>query len=299
MRAVAAAALLAFAGFAGPALAGIPVEEEMTCPVGGESFTHTTTGSYSTYGARPDGKPYGSWVFPMPLPECPGNRLVLYKQFDDAEIETLSELVGSDAYRAMEGETDYYRAQWLEDRLSNTVPMPWLLMRATWQVDGDPDRRRRYLGEFADRAASVAVDRGDFGTMMLRFRLANAQRELGALDRAAGTLAELAEGLDPAAADTADEAENLLWFGYMIDDLSAVVAAGDTSIEPLAMLPVDIVKGLCAGERKGEAGCRTGKRSRIEAQRRAEADKLHAQKDKAQPDADSEDVMEVEAEILS
>ena len=40
------------------AVAGFPVTEERTCPIGGERFSFTTTASYSTWGARPDGKPF-------------------------------------------------------------------------------------------------------------------------------------------------------------------------------------------------------------------------------------------------
>jgi hypothetical protein len=44
--------------------AGMPYTRSMTCAVGDEKFNFTTTGSYTVFGRRPDGKPYGSWHFP-------------------------------------------------------------------------------------------------------------------------------------------------------------------------------------------------------------------------------------------
>lgn len=64
-----------------PTFAGFPVSQRMTCAIGGERFTFTTTPSYSIWGGRPDGRPFGSWHFPLDLPECPSNRLILYKDF--------------------------------------------------------------------------------------------------------------------------------------------------------------------------------------------------------------------------
>lgn len=61
--------IVAAAAAALPAAAGIPVRQRMTCPIGGEAFTYNTTASYTTFGSRPDGKPYGSWIFPLALPE--------------------------------------------------------------------------------------------------------------------------------------------------------------------------------------------------------------------------------------
>ena len=72
---------------AGSALAATPYQADAVCPVGGEKFKYTSTGSWSTWGERPDGKPYGSWIFPSPLPECPGNKLVMYREFSPVEIE--------------------------------------------------------------------------------------------------------------------------------------------------------------------------------------------------------------------
>src|SRR5215213_996323 len=96
------------------ASAGSPVTDRMTCPIGGGSFDFTTTASYSTSGERPDGKPYGSSNFPLAIPECPDNGLVLYKDYTPEEVAKLEPLVASEAYQALrKDDTPYYRAYWL------------------------------------------------------------------------------------------------------------------------------------------------------------------------------------------
>jgi hypothetical protein len=71
----------------------------MTCPIGGKAFTFNTTSSHSSWGARPDGKPYGSWAFPLALPECPDNGLVLFKDYTPEEVAKLEPIVASEAYQ--------------------------------------------------------------------------------------------------------------------------------------------------------------------------------------------------------
>src|SRR5438046_8528906 len=87
---------------AAPALAATPtVKRAMTCPVGGESFDYQQPVSSAALGMRPDGKPYGTASAPAPLPECPGNGLVLYKDYTADEAKTLGPLVAADDYQAL------------------------------------------------------------------------------------------------------------------------------------------------------------------------------------------------------
>ncbi len=243
------------ATIATPALAGMPHNMEMTCPVGGGEFTHTGTSSYSTFGSRPDGKPYGSWTFPIAIPECPDNGLIMYREFDDSEIPALTEVVLSDEYQALRPETDYYRAQWLDDRLSGSASSPpWLLLRAAWQVDHQPERKARYQREFAERAQAIAVDADDLDSLYLRFRVANAWRELSEFDRATAALESIptspldVEVPDRSEADymkvrEAKSRRNLL---ESLDLLRALIGAGNTQSEPLTMIPLQIAVTRCA-----------------------------------------------------
>lgn len=233
--------------------ASSPYQVEMTCVVGGEQFEHTATASYSIWGSRPDGKPYGSWVFPGPLPECPGNKLVMYREFTPQEVAQLKTLIASDDYRALHDETDYFRAQWIEDRLAVELPKPWLLMRATWQTDHDPALRQRYLKAFIARAALVEVDSADLDTLALRYRLANAYRETRSFDEALLVLETIPLAvLDVEVPDKKEagwnayrEAHDRLWLARQIAIMRDVIAEGDTSREPLRLIPEDMAAFRC------------------------------------------------------
>lgn len=217
--------------------AGTPYPVKMSCAVGGEAFTHTATASYSTWGSRPDGKPYGSWTFPMPLPVCPGNGLVMYRDFEKAEIALLTGLVASPEYRALVAarETPYFRAAWLESRLApGSEDAPWILLQATWETDDDPERQARYDAAFVTVIDALPAKAGDLTWVALQGRAANAERQLGRFDAAAKRLAAVdskvfTEG-DP------DKARSRAGWKIFYEDLGVVIARRDASREPLDMI---------------------------------------------------------------
>lgn len=240
---------LAFAAIA-PAHAGMPVTQEMTCPVGGEKFSFTTTGSYSTWGGRPDGKPYGSWRFPLDLPECPGNGLVVYKEFASADLPRLRALVDSADYKALRKERPYYRAAWLMRGMGESAAdVAWNINVASWQADGEPALKRRYQEEFVRAVDALGSDAG--GSKVERFameiRAANAERELGRFDAAAARIGRVPRPALPAAAAPAkagsaagwrareDLERRRGWNGFA-DALAVVIKRRDPSSEPLDML---------------------------------------------------------------
>ncbi|MEP3420375.1 MAG: hypothetical protein ABJN35_01450 [Erythrobacter sp.] len=251
LRAVAACLVMTPAA----AHAGMPIEVEKTCPVGGETFRHVETASYSTFGSRPDGRPYGSWYFPMPIAECPENALVMYRNFEEDEIAELTRLVLSDAYQAMRGETTYYRASWLEERMQSTASLApvFLMMRAAWQVDEAPEVKTRYQTEFAQRGGNVPVIANDLDTLFLRFRVANALRETGQFADAASSLSTIPTASlevtvperDGDNYNDVDEAEARLFLLSQIEPLRLLIEAGDTSSEPLSMIPPRMAEYRC------------------------------------------------------
>jgi hypothetical protein len=229
------AAASAAALYAAPAAAGIPVEQRMRCPIGGGEFVNTSTASYSTFGARPDGKPYGSWVFPIALPECPDNGLVLYDQFDEAAVARLRPLVASAEYQALRrrGDSPYYRASWLMGRMQAPLPHQfWTLIQASWEVEGDQALRRRYLEELVARGPELGGPRDDDG-LAIRAIVINAMRELGRFEEAAAAIA--ATRMEPARADP--EARSSYSWPEHYRRLAAVIARRDSSVEPIDMIP--------------------------------------------------------------
>lgn len=238
-RLVLAAALLAAP--AGPVLAGFPVTRQMTCPIGGERFDFTTTGSYTIFGSRPDGKPFGSWTFPLELPECPGNGLIVYKEtFEPAELTRLGALIVTPGYRALRGgDTSYYRLSWLLRETGAPRPQVlWALVRATWQPADDSPLRARYLGELAAAVAAETDAPADLAGYALRAYGINALRELGRFDEAVALLTRspLAplgpEGSLPGAED--DDRSG--WLDHFTR-LQALLARRDRSADPAEFRP--------------------------------------------------------------
>ena len=246
---------LALLGAALPASAGIPVTQEMTCPIGGKKFQHETTASYSTYGERPDGKPYGSWKFPLALPECPDNGLVLYKDYDAAETAKLEPLVASKAYQELRQETPYYRAYWLMREMGlGPERYLWALLQASWEADGKPELRARYLSELAETSAKVEPRPGDLNWIGMEGRAVNALRELGRFEEAKARLAGLPlQSLDvtvPAPAGGNEkqvaEAKNRRAWHSFLTKLSTAIERGDSSPEPFNLIPRRVAISRCA-----------------------------------------------------
>ena len=240
------AAALAAATAAG---AGIPVQQKMTCPIGGAEFEHSSTASYSTYGERPDGKPYGSWTFPLALPECPDNGLVLYKEYEPEEVAKLEPLVASDAYQALRsaGETQYYRAYWLMREMGVEPSRSlWALLQAAWETDGHPERRARYLAELAEASAAVEPKPAELNWLGMEARAVNALRELGRFDEALARLEAIPAEATAAGAGDKEGKARAGWARYL-EKQRAAIARGDASAEPFDMLPRDIALGRCLG----------------------------------------------------
>jgi hypothetical protein len=236
--------------------AGKPVVETMTCPIGGGDFSFTTTASYSTYGERPDGKPYGSWTFPLALPECPDNGLVLYKQYTPDEVARLEPLVASEAYQALRKEdTPYYRAYWLMKSMGlGPDRYLWALLQAGWEAEGKPELRKRYLAELAEASAAVPARPGDLNWIGMEGRAINALRELGRFDEAQARLAKVPiAGLD-AAGETAEAKSRRGWHAFFTA-IKPAIERRDSSIEPLDMLPRSVAFGRCLdrADQLGEA----------------------------------------------
>lgn len=222
----------------------MPVSRVMDCPIGGERFRFTTTASYSIFGYRPDGKPFGSWEFPLALPVCPGNGLVVYKRFSDEELDRLRPLIASPDYHALLGETSYYRAYWLQRRMgAEPHAYIWTLVQAGWQAD--PGLRQRYLAELAEQAGAHFAEVRDIRDLAMRARHINALRELGRFEDAARLWdATPLDRFETAQDDRAQEENRVGWLAFY-QSLRMVIDRGDASAEPLDMMPRRFALGRC------------------------------------------------------
>ena len=232
------------------AQAGFPIKEKVRCAVGGERFTYVTTPSYTIFGARPDGKPYGSWTFPLALPICPGNGLIMYKEFSKAEVQALPRLLASPDYKALKEETPRYRAAWLARSLDpQDLLISWLLLEASWEADHEPARRSRYLSEFAKLALETAPREELRPAFVLRLRTANALRELGRFDEATALLKEIGAPPPPQDENAPDQiTRDRAFLEDAVRGLARAIERKDTSAEPLDLLPPRIAASLCLGD---------------------------------------------------
>lgn len=212
----------------------------VTCPVGGEKFEAWRSGTYSTYGARPDGKPYSYMPFPFPLPECPSNRLVIFDDYSPAEVAKLTALIATPDYRALvAGDVPHYRAAWLASRLGRAeTESLWLLLSAIWSVTPDDGAKgnatlaERYQTEFAARVATLPATTPPAERRALSARAANALRQLGRFDDAE-RMRRTAAAITPATDEDSDETAGWQTF---FTALAPVIAAHDARIEPVALL---------------------------------------------------------------
>jgi hypothetical protein len=128
-------------------------ETEVRCPIDGKRFTAKVVKSYTIFGRRLDMKPIGALVAPTPLPVCPENGFVIFKQtFSDDEIEKLKSIVLTNEYRSLRREnTDYFMAAYLMERMGETgVRLGTIYLQASWETEESRP-------QLADQYRSIAV----------------------------------------------------------------------------------------------------------------------------------------------
>jgi len=117
--------------------AGTPIEQKIECPIGGKSFSITSTASCSSFG---DGRHMSFWVpsscdFVTRLPVCSRYKFPVYKEFSDDEKKRLKTHVKSKEYRALRKQSRYFRAFMVDRFLSperNVGELFSLLLEGFW-----------------------------------------------------------------------------------------------------------------------------------------------------------------------
>ena len=240
-------------GMTAPVAASTFFPVTKTCPIGGKTFAFSELGSISRWGGLPDGMPIGSGSFPVALPVCPDNGLVMFRAFDKAAVATLKPIVASADYQAKRTtETEYYLAYLLATALGDK-DAPWLLLSATWEAKNADPRgalAQRYNAEFAAAAvAAVAADAvsGDLESVALRARAVNALREIGRFEEAEALRGRIV--IDPTAGGEGDEAAaNRKGWGEYLASLAAPIARRDTARAPIDMVGPQGAAERCLGK---------------------------------------------------
>jgi hypothetical protein len=118
------------------------------CPFTGTPFIAIVEKSGTRVCTRLDLKPVGYLGAPPLVPVCPDDGFVLYKpSFSDGEIAQLRPWVESDVFRTLaRDESTYFRIARTQEKLSAPAPEVALsYVAASWQVEADPKRYRRYV----------------------------------------------------------------------------------------------------------------------------------------------------------
>lgn len=222
-----------------PAHASTYVEQKVKCPVGGKTFKYMALASISEWGALPDGMPLGSGTFPVELPQCPTNGLVMYRDFTPQDIAKLTTYIEGPEYQALRaaGETPHYLAYQIAKVLGDPRPY-WLLLAAGWEAknrDEHGARARRYNEEFVAVVRALPAEAATFESIALRVRSANALRELGRFEEAEALRESIR--IAPDAGGTGQEAaENRTGWDGLVKALAAPIARKDQSRAPIDMI---------------------------------------------------------------
>ncbi|MEO7178584.1 MAG: hypothetical protein ABIW83_07055 [Allosphingosinicella sp.] len=261
--ALAALACPAVGGRAASPAPAAPAAKAMTCPIGGGSFKYQPSAAAQVVlGERPDGRPIGGVKFPLALPECPDNGLVLYKDYDSGEVAKLEPLVASEAYRALrKADTQYYRAYWLMREMGVGPELYlWALLQASWEAEGNPELRKRYLEELVEASAKVPTRPADLNWIGMEGRSINALRELGRFDEALARLDKVplaalrspvpASASTPASASAPESPQARVRRGWrtFFTAIRPAIERRDPSPEPLDLLPRSVAAGRCIDE---------------------------------------------------
>ena len=134
------------------ASAGTPVVGEVACPVGGEIIETVSTMSCSMYPERSMSlAPSSSCDFVTRLPECPGNGLPLFREFSEADVAALSQLIETPEFAALRDKSRYRRAVFLARKLGDTPDqITGIFLHGLWYDDA------AFFADAAFRDAFVA-----------------------------------------------------------------------------------------------------------------------------------------------
>ncbi|MBN2033735.1 MAG: hypothetical protein JW836_10695 [Deltaproteobacteria bacterium] len=138
------------------ASATLEIEVDITCPLCGAESSYPKRFSQFRTGMRLDLKPLGP-KGPPPLPVCPSCHFVIYEEnLPEAEKQIFSKYVRSEDYQRLSKDwpSYYLLAKLFEQVKGEDVSIANAYLKASWQVEDDPERCRHCLHkslEYLDR----------------------------------------------------------------------------------------------------------------------------------------------------
>ena len=166
---------------------------DQICPVCAEKYQARVHVISSARGMRLDLKPIGCTA-PSPVPMCPKCGFVHFREdeYPAAELKTLKEFVGSDAYKKLvkDRETPHFcLARTYAHLKRDPHQVAFLYLKATWEAEDDKeskDRAKRYLAECltAYEAAAGTKSKVADAVPTARYLCGELLRRLGKFDEA-------------------------------------------------------------------------------------------------------------------
>ena len=165
----------------------------------------------------------------------------------------LEPLIASEAYQALrKDDTPYYRAYWLMREMGvEPERYLWALLQASWEAEGKPELRSRYLAELVEASAKVPPRPTDLAWIGMEGRAINALRELGRFDEALARLDKvpLAALAAPAAGSEPDaQARSRRGWQQYFAGMRTAIERKDKGLEPIDLLPRSVAYGRCLDE---------------------------------------------------
>ncbi len=164
--------------------------KSFVCPLDDTKFNQQVDISGTSFGIRLDLKQVGPIAAPWAVPQCPKCKFVLFKEtFDDKDREKLKPFILSDAYQKIAaGNSTYFCLGHIWEFLGEgSLQIAHTYLKASWQVESDPAKNRKYLEEAYQRFAKIAKDmkpsEEDFVTTAIL--AGELERRLGKFDEAA------------------------------------------------------------------------------------------------------------------
>ncbi|MEZ0261650.1 MAG: hypothetical protein ACAH80_11620 [Alphaproteobacteria bacterium] len=208
-------------------------KEQLTCPIGGETFDVLQLGTHSTFGMYLDRRPVSYLGLPGPLPVCPKNGMVVTRpKYTDEELKKIGEALASEEYKKIyAGQQATYFLYAEQSRLAGFDDPSWgvrwqQLVSATWEADvcRDKEKYKAYAtAAIAEmQAAFTAMTPKDEFYWTVGLLIPEMQRRLGDFDAAKESLLNLG-------GDLPEDPEQKKSAALMIDVLKVALARKDTN----------------------------------------------------------------------
>lgn len=165
-------------------------KKEFYCPIDNEKFEAVVAMSGTSFGQRFDFKKLGPIYQPWPVPVCPSNGFVLFKDtFTKNELDILKPFILSEVYQQQrQDNTNFYLASLMSRRLGdNGWPLIGLLLSATWEAEfKHSERLPSYQMELEIALTSLlkTMNPGEDEWFNAQLLLANSLRRRGEFDDA-------------------------------------------------------------------------------------------------------------------